>query len=698
MRQCGSVVSKFQAQIFSLKGAIAGLGVYWASGKLKDVVMTAARYETLGIVMDQVGKTAGYNSKELGNLQKALQATGISMTEARNNITRMMQANLDLSDATKLARVAQDAAVIANVNSSEAFQRLVYAIQSGQSEILRNMGLTVSFDKAYSNLAKTLGKTKEQLTENQKTQARANATLESGKSIVGVYEAAMTTAGKAILSFERYIEDWKVTAGEAFGPALVEVLKEAKDQIELLTKETAKWVQENKKLIGEKTKEYLDKTISVLRTFKDEVSTIIGIYNSLPEDLKAGIIPGLLMGKFFGVTAGAFVGMMAIINSILSKFGYGLGDLAESGQKAQKAIEDLYEVLKTGKRPGYDQMPLASSRDWLAIQMGITGPVGSREWPTTPQMPKQKAGIEEFIPKKSDITAAKTIDEALRAEFEPLEVGESLNILENLYKNTYAKVKEYKKEYMEFTRTAGKEGYDLVVAESDAEIFAIKEKYSKMISLMEGFAGAEKEVNELRVQQTNLINQAMADKEKKVNEMRLNAMEQTASNMAQTFDYLAESSILSSKDAFAVQKAFAVVEATINTYQAITKALASAPPPWNFALAASVGAMGFAQVAKIVTSDPPSYDEGGISRQPGMYYAGVPEAHIPLPSGGRVPVEIEGSGSKEQTINITNNIVAMDAQSFQEYTAKNPGAIVGPVITALNQNTGLRYSFKELLK
>ena len=40
-------------------------------------------------------------------------------------------------------------------------------------------------------------------------------------------------------------------------------------------------------------------------------------------------------------------------------------------------------------------------------------------------------------------------------------------------------------------------------------------------------------------------------------------------------------------------------------------------------------------------TQPPTYDEGGVSTKPELYYAGVPEAHIPLKEGA-VPVKFSG--------------------------------------------------------
>jgi hypothetical protein len=184
-----------------------------------SVVTLAARYETLGVVVDAVGNHAGMSDRELRGLEATLRRTGISAIGARQAITRMIETEIALTNASKLARVAQDAAVIGNINSTEAFERLTNGIATGQVRILRTLGIIVNFDSAYSKLAGTLGKTADNLSEQEKAQARVNAVLEAGTRIQGSYESAMGTAGKQMLSATRYMEDLKVEIGTAFLPA-----------------------------------------------------------------------------------------------------------------------------------------------------------------------------------------------------------------------------------------------------------------------------------------------------------------------------------------------------------------------------------------------------------------------------------------------------------------------------------------------
>lgn len=74
---------------------------------------------------------------------------------------------------------------------------------------------------------------------------------------------------------------------------------------------------------------------------------------------------------------------------------------------------------------------------------------------------------------------------------------------------------------------------------------------------------------------------------------------QRTENLKSTLGTISSLQSSSSKELQAVGKAAAIAQATMDGYAAVQKALASAPPPFNYALAAAVGAATAANVAKI---------------------------------------------------------------------------------------------------
>lgn len=208
----------------------AAFAVSWAALRLgdmvRDVTNLAARVETLGVVLNRVAQNTTQSALQVNQFAVGVERMGITTQAARNAIIQMIQSHIDLNNAQRLARAAQDAAVVGNINSSEAFSRLIEGVQEMNTEILRNLGLNVSFQAAYEQMAASLNKNVQALTQQEQMQARVNAVLQSAAGISGSYEAAMDTAGKQLQSLARYSETAAVNVGNVFLPAYASIIRQ----------------------------------------------------------------------------------------------------------------------------------------------------------------------------------------------------------------------------------------------------------------------------------------------------------------------------------------------------------------------------------------------------------------------------------------------------------------------------------------
>jgi hypothetical protein len=101
---------------------------------------------------------------------------------------------------------------------------------------------------------------------------------------------------------------------------------------------------------------------------------------------------------------------------------------------------------------------------------------------------------------------------------------------------------------------------------------------------------------------------------------------QRLADMQSTLGSIATLQSSSSKELAAVGKAAAIAQATIDGYSAVQKALSAAPPPFNFALAALVGAATAQNIAKIKSV---GLNKGGIVPGGGANRDSVPAMLTP---------------------------------------------------------------------
>lgn len=209
------------------KAAAVAFASFAAVASLKDAADIAARNETLGVTMEVIGRNAGYSKEELSKYEKELKGLGITTSAARESMISMMQAGLQIGPASegaassvaKLARTAQDLAVVQGTNSSETLRGLIRNIQQLDTEGLRMQGIVVDLDAEYDKFAQTLGKSAGALTTAEKQQAAFNAVQEKGKGLAGAYEASLNTVGKKLGSMARLQEQAAAAIGESLLPA-----------------------------------------------------------------------------------------------------------------------------------------------------------------------------------------------------------------------------------------------------------------------------------------------------------------------------------------------------------------------------------------------------------------------------------------------------------------------------------------------
>jgi hypothetical protein len=193
----------------------------------KAAVLTAGRFDQMIKVASMMGEKQGYNADQVEGFITGVRKSGIEAGIAANLVTEMARSELDMAKSTDLARVAQDAAIISNSNSSETLARLQYGITRYDIMILRTAGIMVDSQKAFQKYAETIGKTAKELSATEKQAAFLNAVLEEGKKIAGAYDTSMRSGYKIMGSMTRIFDDIAVAIGGPFQESFYQVMKTA---------------------------------------------------------------------------------------------------------------------------------------------------------------------------------------------------------------------------------------------------------------------------------------------------------------------------------------------------------------------------------------------------------------------------------------------------------------------------------------
>jgi phage-related protein len=300
----------------------------------KQCLETASRVQEMGVVLVQLGKTAGISSDEINAQVEAVKKMGITTQVAQNTVAAFIRYQMNMADAAKLARVAQDAAVLSMQDSSTTLDNLIYGIQTFNVRVLRTNGIVVDGQKAFNDYAKSIGKTAAELDSTEKQQAFLNAVIAAGVPIQGAYEAAMNTAGKQIRSFPRYFAELAESIGNRLLPAFTDVIFGISDFV--------KWMMKAVEEGG------------ALSPIIDNIGAVVSVAGKAFKTFLGALSSGLGEGKgpleaLSGALQAAFSGLGIKGNLLENLFGAGtLASLQGSLDKLKTSFGNLISYINSG--------------------------------------------------------------------------------------------------------------------------------------------------------------------------------------------------------------------------------------------------------------------------------------------------------------------------------------------------------------
>jgi len=305
----------FQGVAGKLNGTLTALGGIAAAASISLIVFAtksfkaAAEVQELDIALQAIGKSTRYGYTQLALAVEEIQDVGITAAAANRAVIKLAQSNVDLGDATKLANIAQDLSVTASVNAADALQTLIFAITTGQTRMLRQIGITTGATEAFAIYGKTIGKSASELDMAERRQAVLNFIVKEGIKVQGAYALAIQSPSKALKEMSDLTNNLQVSVGKRLLDAFSKVTLAT---FELYTKfskaadgtGTFSKILDAMEKVLTKLSDPIAKIATNLGNFIDKIEKSKISVNGIAETMEKVLPIALAFTTFFGLQAG----------------------------------------------------------------------------------------------------------------------------------------------------------------------------------------------------------------------------------------------------------------------------------------------------------------------------------------------------------------------------------------------------------
>lgn len=533
--------------------AVVGVGIALKKA-LTPAVEESVRLENallgLGSVAINTGNDLSFITKEA----KELSSDGlIPLADVSESLKNLLATGLSGEEAVKTFKNLRQAAAFnrqGQLSLGEAIRGASEGLKNDLSIKVDNAGITKNLSILNKEYAESIGKTVGNLTKAEKVQAK----------VVGIAKEAALFQG-----------DYN---------SLLQTFQGAQ------SKSTGEW-----RFLLAEIGDFITKSPIVVAFIQDQAKTFKRLKNFLIDNrdaIQQFVNKGL---KFFiGLTPLAIeaaqvltkaVGVLGRIALVAAQGWIELGSLLADTEIFKAAADGIVGLIRIVVDSFSSLTQLLLGTDF---GQGLAEKLGIDPLALNTKLTEIKDGIKTF---SEDFTGG--------------EVAEGLNAARKSVENALILNDEQIEKV-----GSGLERVKTLVKESTDAIISADEKRTRLASA--------NEVNRTKTKKKNLDKQKADEKafyDFSLKQEQLNGRQRVAA-LKGTLSTISTLTSSSNKELFAIGKASAISVAILDGISATQKALTAAPPPFNFALAALVGAASAINIAKIGASKPPAAQGGGI--------------------------------------------------------------------------------------
>jgi hypothetical protein len=293
----------------------------------------AERLESTATSLKVVGENSGISMLALKGLTDEMGNVGLTTSDSREALIKMIQSEMDLKKSAELTGVAMNASAVGGTTPLRALESMIQAITYQSPRLLRTLGIVVDFQAEFKKAAADLGR---ELTDMEKKQISLNAVLEQGKKIEGAYAESLKTAQGQRIEQAKLIEDIQEQIGKMFTPAVYESLKSTNE----ILQEILDYLSDNKDNITELSDDF----VALMIAIKKIVVPLLELYNAVNSSVT---VFGLL-NKAIGLTSDPFELLTTVITGNVKAMAIAAGGVAVYTQ----SIENMFTVISTKTKQG----------------------------------------------------------------------------------------------------------------------------------------------------------------------------------------------------------------------------------------------------------------------------------------------------------------------------------------------------------